>query len=80
MARSHTHWPDGKGPVCKFATKAECNANWREYVRQLKEDYERARAARAEEEHARQIETFDAFIASEQARMEAACRKTDDAV
>jgi hypothetical protein len=27
----HTHWPDKKGPVCKFRTKKECDeayVNW----------------------------------------------------
>lgn len=71
MARTHTHWPDGKGPVCKFATKAECNANWREFQRQQKEHYDRLMAVKAEEKKEAAIIKMDAFIASEWARMEA---------
>jgi hypothetical protein len=25
---SHTHHPNGAGPVCRFRTKKECDANW----------------------------------------------------
>ena len=75
IARSHTHHPDGKGPVCRFSTKKECDAFFRQYTQDKKEEYDRLMAERASAKKADRIQRFDSFsIASEKARMDAACK------
>lgn len=45
----HTHHPNNTGPVCRFATKRECDQAWRAYLAAKKaRDEERAAAALVE--------------------------------
>jgi len=80
MARSHTHWPDGKGPTCKFETKRECDEFFREWKRQAKTEHDQKVETRKTAERERQQAAADAFIAKEWARMVAEAAREEPAV
>ena len=72
MARSHTHW-DG-GPVCRFPTKKECDEYVKDYLARRKQQFELDEVERVRKAKEDRIARFDAFIASEKARMDAVVR------
>ena len=67
MTRSHTH-RDG-GPVCRFATKKECDAAYKAALQEHRDAYDRAQAERLAHEQEQRRRNIDAFIASEWDRM-----------
>ena len=71
MPRSHTHWPDGKGPTCTFATKRECDEALRAANKAALDAYKAKIAEAKAAERERQNKAIDAFIAMEQRRMNA---------
>lgn len=68
MARSHTHHPDGAGPICSFGTKRECDLNFRQWSKDRKDELEREIAAAETIKKEARVKRFDAFIESEKQR------------
>lgn len=71
MPRTHTHWPDGKGPTCTFATKRECDAAFKAANKAALDAYKAKIAEAKARERERQNKAIDRFIAMEKRRMNA---------
>lgn len=66
---SHTHHPDGTGPVCRYTTKRECDAAWSAYQANRKTEYEAKLAQTAAQRLLEREQAYLRFQESERRRI-----------
>lgn len=69
---AHQHHPNGKGPVCRFATKRECDEFMRDHRRAERAAYEERQRQKAEDKRLAFERAVAEYEAREAARIAAA--------